>query len=154
MTTSNYATIPDPVVNFATATPNASLPAQFNVELAANTPDNTVVHFTHLITDGSVDATSEFEITVVVDHTGVSENDGSNYMLVYPNPTHGTVTVQCNGNNSDAIYVYDIYGKQVRTMNAIGETTVIDLSDCAPGVYVLRICKDNAVIGTAKIVKE
>ncbi|MCR5115580.1 MAG: T9SS type A sorting domain-containing protein [Bacteroidales bacterium] len=154
MTTSNYATIPDPVVNFATAAPNANLPAQFNVELAANTPDNTVVHFNHLITDGSVDATSEFEITVVVDHTGVSENDGSNYMLVYPNPTHGTVTVQCNGNNSDAIYVYDIYGKQVRTMNAIGETTVIDLSDCAPGVYVLRICKDNAVIGTAKIVKE
>lgn len=152
-TTSAYAAIETPVVNFPTAVPNATLTSQYNVEINANTPGNTVIPFTHTITDGTNSATTSFDITVV-GLTGISENGENSTLLVYPNPTNGTVNVQCTTDHADAINVYDIYGKLILSQDVNSEVTEIDLSAFADGIYMLRIMKDNMVIATTKVVKQ
>ena len=71
---------------------------------------------------------------------------------VYPNPTKGTVNINCN-NNIKSVQLYDIQGRLLQT-NLINENqTTIDISNQSGGVYFLKIVSDKG-IGVQKIVKE
>jgi hypothetical protein len=78
------------------------------------------------------------------------QNDAS--ISVYPNPTNGIVTVNCN-NSIKSIQLYDIQGRLLQT-NLVNENeTTIDVSTKAKGVYFLKILSDKG-IGVQKIVRE
>lgn len=153
MTTSAYATIADPVVNFATAIPGATLTSQYNVDIDNLTPDLTTIPFTHLITDGNATASYEFEILVIVDHTGINEN-GEGLITIYPNPTEGTTHILCTYPEAKSLKVYDVFGKEVKSQTITEETTELNLSQCANGLYFVRIFSGEEVLGTAKIIKK
>jgi hypothetical protein len=78
------------------------------------------------------------------------ENDAS--ILVYPNPSNGMVTINCN-NSIKSVQLYDIQGRLLQT-NLVNENqTSIDISNQAKGVYFLKIVSEKG-IGVQKIVRE
>jgi hypothetical protein len=64
--------------------------------------------------------------------------------LVYPNPTNGKISVEASSGfqNTKQITVYDVSGKPVRSINVPEKADNIynfDLSDCASGMYLVKI---------------
>lgn len=73
-------------------------------------------------------------------------------IIVSPNPTSGTITLQKeNGENID-IYVYDLLGKEIfRSFQNNASRIYIDISGFPKGVYFLKV-QDKAEIYTNKII--
>ena len=92
--------------------------------------------------------------------TGVNEW-GDGHFTVYPNPTTGMVNVQFIMNNVQLkdvdIQIFDVYGRLLNTVEtchgASLQTTQIDLSSYAPGIYLIKLVGDGRVIGVQKVVK-
>jgi hypothetical protein len=96
-----------------------------------------------------------------VDHDGKSEmsnivsvtKERKLNVQVYPNPTHGKVTVQLANEAKAAITVYNLVGQVVianEVMSTMGE---LDLSGLARGTYIVEI-KSEGSIARQKIVKQ
>jgi hypothetical protein len=96
-----------------------------------------------------------------VDHNGKSEmsnivsvtKERKLNVQVYPNPTHGKVTVQLANEAKAAITVYNLVGQVVianEVMSTMGE---LDLSGLARGTYIVEI-KSEGSIARQKIVKQ
>jgi hypothetical protein len=78
------------------------------------------------------------------------QNDAS--ISVYPNPTNGIVTINCN-NSIKSIQLYDVQGRLLQT-NLVNENeTTIDVSTKSKGVYFLKILSDKGM-KVEKIVRE
>jgi PKD repeat protein len=100
--------------------------------------------------------TLHLTITVGIDdHNGFAFN-------VYPNPTNGIVNVQCTMHNGQvgamAFHVFDAYGKLVDivaadTHGSSEQTTQIDLSGFAAGVYFVKAVANGNVVAVRKVVK-
>ena len=92
--------------------------------------------------------------------TGIAHYDGSQFAL-YPNPTTGMVNVQFSMNNVQLedvdIQIFDVYGRLLITVEtchgASLQTTQIDLSSYAPGIYLIKLVGDGRVMGVQKVVK-
>ena len=95
------------------------------------------------------------------DTNGINENGMANLTL-YPNPTTGMVNVQFTMNNEQwenvEIQVLDVYGRLLQTVEtchgASLQTTQIDLSQYATGVYFVRMVNGGKVVAVRKVVKE
>jgi PKD repeat protein len=76
----------------------------------------------------------------------------NNAVSVYPNPNSGIFNVTLAGEISSdmTVNVYNTLGELVRTVVADANTTSIDLSEFASGVYVVKVIADNQ-IATKKI---
>ena len=121
-------------------------------------PDETTT-YTVTVTNGACMETSNATVTVV---SGVNEW-GTTDLHIYPNPTTGVVNVELGMDDSwknAEIQVLDVYGRlldvvAVETMPALSlQTTTIDLSQYATGIYMLKVVKDGNVIAIGKVVKE
>lgn len=106
-----------------------------------------------------VDYESNWSDTIMVHTTdvGIIEHLQNNISL-YPNPTNDVVNIECTMNDVqvDAIEVFDVYGKVVRTetLRATSlKTTQINVSDLAAGMYFVRITTDEG-IATKSFVKK
>ncbi|MBQ9508194.1 MAG: T9SS type A sorting domain-containing protein, partial [Bacteroidales bacterium] len=97
--------------------------------------------------------------------TGVGINDYSLNitMTVYPNPTTGILNVEfVKGNNlwvPDMLQIFDASGKLVETVTMADledsptQTTQINMSGLANGVYFLKAIKEGQMVAIRKIVK-
>ena len=95
--------------------------------------------------------------------TGIPSYDGTDIAL-YPNPTTGIVNVQCTMNNAQLgngeIQVFDVYGRLLNvvavsdTRSVSAQTTEIDLSHYANGIYIIKWVNDNKAIAMGKVVKQ
>lgn len=88
--------------------------------------------------------------------TGIAEPQMVDWKL-YPNPTSGTVTLQLTPETCPLypeIQIFDIYGKRLQVMSVNGEMTQINLSQYAPGVYLIQMVGDGRVMGVRKVVKQ
>ena len=82
-------------------------------------------------------------------------------LSLYPNPTNGIVNVQFTMNNvqlgAGEIQVLDVYGRLLQTVETRHgtslQTTQIDLSQYATGVYLVRVVNSGKVIAVRKVVK-
>lgn len=85
--------------------------------------------------------------------SAVSEN-GSVSLTIFPNPTNGTVRCTLNGNTTQTrLQVLDVYGKLMMEKEVSGQTTELDFSDKAAGVYFLRVIDGNSIVTTQKVVR-
>ena len=79
-------------------------------------------------------------------------------MKIYPNPTTDKVNVQLIIYNNQLynidIQLYDMYGKLLDVVKTQQETTEIDLSQYARGVYFIKAVDGQQLLGVRKIVKQ
>ena len=72
----------------------------------------------------------------------ITELSGDNLgseMLIYPNPTSGSVSIQMNQVPEGLWFLlYDAAGKLVKSNEVIQRETTINMNDCSSGVYVLK----------------
>ena len=100
---------------------------------------------------------------VYLDNITLMESTGINHyseiapdIHTYPNPATESITIQID--NPDAVtapeyQLFDLFGKELRKGNLTGEQTVVNISNLANGIYVLKVTEGDKMLGTAKIVK-
>jgi hypothetical protein len=117
------------------------------------TPESSVFHY-QLSTVNGCDSIVTLHLTITV---GINDHQTVEFK-VYPNPTSNVVNAQCITHDAEfsggEIQVVDMYGKWVRTVTFDGESTQIDLSDLAAGVYFVKWVLDSQTIAVRKVVKQ
>ncbi len=94
-----------------------------------------------------------YEISV---YTAIGEIEGINLMFtVYPNPTADYLTLSIDEFDlSNLSYqLFDINGQLIEDNEIIENYTDIDMSNCLPSFYFLKILQKNKPIITFKIIK-
>ena len=75
-------------------------------------------------------------------------NNNNDFISIYPNPTTGTLNIT-NAENA-AVYVYNILGEVVASIDNADAFSTIDMSNLSEGTYIVKILTDKNVI-TKKI---
>ena len=74
--------------------------------------------------------------------------------VVYPNPTNGIINVKTSEyKNVTNVQIFNLVGAVVKTTKLQHETSLINLSDLANGLYIVKITSGNNSI-TQKITKK
>jgi len=84
---------------------------------------------------------------------GITESAESANVNVYPNPTQSQVKLQSGSNKSYNVSIVDYTGKVIRQLTNISNGQNIDLSEQAPGLYILQLYAGNKII-TKRIIKQ
>lgn len=107
----------------------------------------------HLITLVAIDAAGNMtscKFTVTVDDLlGIGENEFSNKILLYPNPTDGMVILRNDTSaNLENARITDVNGRIIKTIDLsnVGRETVISLENLATGMYFVEINTKTASI--------
>ena len=100
--------------------------------------------------------------TVINDTTQTDTTTGINFQFpeqktqitVYPNPatTQATIVVEGPAHYFDAV-LYDMNGRRLRSCKLNQATSVIDMQDLAPGIYLLSILSRSDT-RTIRLVKQ
>jgi hypothetical protein len=84
--------------------------------------------------------------------SGTESNSGNAIaLMVYPNPSNGTLNVKINSSNC-IFEVYDVIGKQVMSRKLSDGETKVDLSSLNNGTYLYKITENNVVIKADKLI--
>jgi len=81
----------------------------------------------------------------------IGENIQKN-VRVFPNPTHGVVRMQMEGQPVIEVQVFDLFGKMLSHQSVSGNEFSVDLTDYTSGIYLLRLISSEGV-ETVKIIK-
>ena len=78
-----------------------------------------------------------------------------NSIALYPNPANDVVNVECTMNNVQClgIEVFDVFGKLINTVNVTENTTRINVSSLANGMYFVRVTTNEGAV-TKSFVKK
>ena len=95
--------------------------------------------------------------------TGITNHNNEQMLQIYPNPTKDVVNIQLAMNNEQIdgvdIQLFDVYGRLLEVVNmadargAALQTTQIDLSRYAQGVYFVKAVAEGKIIAVRKVVK-
>jgi hypothetical protein len=77
-------------------------------------------------------------------------------VLLYPNPTRGTLFVQTTDNASfQNVQVFDIQGRLLQNLNNLNDANLeLNLHHLPTGMYVVKAQKDNGKISVSKVQKQ
>ncbi|MCD4793589.1 MAG: choice-of-anchor J domain-containing protein [Bacteroidales bacterium] len=82
-------------------------------------------------------------------------NPNENRILIYPNPNNGLFTISTGNNNSGYnIEITDAFGKIIVSLNTSKNIKEIDLSDCAAGIYFVKLTFNKGTVYKDKIIIE
>lgn len=95
---------------------------------------------------------SIIELTVSLDFTGI-ENLGENEILLFPNPTTGSIHVQIPSFWEEAIVkIYTINGIELYNYYLIKESSTIDMPN-EQGVYIVQIINSQGNINSYRVIR-
>ena len=80
-------------------------------------------------------------LTATATNSGI-ENWLENSVALFPNPANEVVNVQCTMNNAPLdgeLHLFDVYGKLLQIVPITAETTQINVSGLANGIYFVRV---------------
>ena len=108
-----------------------------------------------LQTSAGCDSIVTLHLTITV---GIDDHEEVGSLMLYPNPTDNIVNVRFSLSGrpvtSDAeIRIFDMYGKFLHAVPVTGETTALDLSSYASGVYMVKAVMDGQVVAVRKAVR-
>jgi hypothetical protein len=75
-------------------------------------------------------------------------------ITVFPNPNNGSFEISLLDVADVNVEIYTVLGQRIVLLNNLSNTTAVSLNNYDNGVYILRIIKQNKVIGTHKIIKQ
>ena len=87
-------------------------------------------------------------ITATTTNVGI-DNYLEGSVTLYPNPAKEVVNVQCTMNNvqlGGELHLFDVYGKLLQIVPITGETTQINVSGLAAGLYFVRVTTEEGVV--------
>ena len=95
--------------------------------------------------------TSEWCTAITASTTNVGIDSWlANSVTLYPNPAKEVVHVQCTMNNAQwdgaSVEVLDVYGKLLQTVQMTSETTVLNVSGLADGMYFVRVTTEEGSV--------
>ena len=94
--------------------------------------------------------TSDWSAAITAQTTNVGiESWLNSSVTLYPNPAKEVINVQCTMNNvqlGGELHLFDVYGKLLQIVPITGETTAINVSDLANGMYFLRVTMEAGVV--------
>ena len=96
----------------------------------------------------SMGVTDDVEYVILESTIDVAEIEHSD-IIVYPNPTDNYLTIQTN--ELFKVSIYDIIGKQVKSVKMTANHQSIDLSRLLPGIYTL-VFENNSKTEVKKVV--
>jgi hypothetical protein len=98
---------------------------------------------------------SPFTPNVTFATVGIDENPLAQFVSLYPNPTTSTIELRLKSDQVEAkeCKLYDMYGKLMKVLPIQSETTTIDVTEFASGVYFIRIETEKGIIAK-KFVKK
>ena len=97
------------------------------------------------------DSVVTLHLTITV---GIDDHDLAGSVKVFPNPANAMLNVQCSmGDEAATIELLDVTGKLLRTISATGETTSINVSDLADGMYFVRVTTEAGMVTKPFVVK-
>lgn len=148
----------NPVGWVSVATPNGSVNAHQSRDITLNF--NTSAFFagdyaTALrITVDGLDTTIVIPITLQKT-AGIDDRTMADPMLrIYPNPTQGLVTLESEHAQMEIVIIRDLSGRMLKAIPCEGLSHPVDLSDFAPGLYLLQVRFQNGKTSTLKVVKQ
>ncbi|MBC2843642.1 BspA family leucine-rich repeat surface protein [Winogradskyella flava] len=96
----------------------------------------------------------DFNIEVVDSSTlSIDNNTLNSEITLFPNPANTEVNIQVNS-NIDGVSLFDIAGKEVRTIKSINQQSyILNLEDLSKGLYTLQIQTENSVISKKLLIK-
>ena len=94
----------------------------------------------------------EFAERIWDPHWGVNENEYTVSVSVWPNPA--TTTVNIAGENLEAVYMYNVMGQLVLTLDVRDdeEQSTIDVSGLTGGIYFMNVVSQNGGSVLKKVV--
>ncbi len=97
---------------------------------------------------------SEVELSFVVDQTlSVDDNQlTDSEVTIFPNPAQNTIQISSN-HILQKIVLFDILGKEVKTVENGTNTNNIDISQLTSGLYLAKITTQNGSI-TRRVIKQ
>ena len=100
------------------------------------------------VCDGGVVSDWSAILTATATNSGI-ETWLENSVVLFPNPAKEVVNVQCTMNNvqlGGEVHLFDVYGKLLQIVPITAETTQINISGLAAGMYFVRVTtKEGAV---------
>lgn len=95
-------------------------------------------------------------LTVLVNVcSGINEVKTSSVIKVYPNPTSGKTTITSAENIYGSINIYNALGQIVNSKQLNGESSfVIDLTNEAKGIYMIKLTSNNGSEAFFKLIKD
>jgi hypothetical protein len=154
--------------SFGTITPSGSVIVTAGADQLFTFTPNTNCEIDSLVIDNAAPidyslATYTFtavasnrSIYVIFKHLdGIENNNLSNFVSLYPNPTNSTIELKINQTQLQVreCQLYDIYGKLIKVITITEENTKIDVSEYASGVYFVRMNTEMGPI-SKKFVKK
>jgi Secretion system C-terminal sorting domain/FG-GAP repeat len=100
------------------------------------------------IDDGTCVGTS---ICYLVTGLGINDNVAGSAIVVYPNPTKGNITIECEG--MERVEFIDVAGNLVYELLVSSDVLDIDISAFSSGVYFVRVMTEDGV-GVERIILE
>jgi len=85
-------------------------------------------------------------------NTSLSENETSNEIVIYPNPTTNSFNINSNQLIVNSVEIIDMLGTTI-LKQSVSQQSVIDLTSYPDGVYFVRILNSNKVVGIKRIIK-
>lgn len=84
--------------------------------------------------------------------TGNRNTNTETNIKLYPNPaTGGIVHITSTQNTPKQVYVFDVFGKIVLTDTI--RTTLLDISELSPGIYMVQIIENNIATNRKLVVR-
>jgi len=85
--------------------------------------------------------------------TGSTSQASALSLSVYPNPTWSWSVIELSDDRSGTLQVFDLQGRLIRTTPVTGVRARIDLTDLAPGEYLLHFYSEQEEEQTARLIK-
>ena len=84
----------------------------------------------------------------------VNEEPKEDPLKIFPNPSEGVFTLNVNSDFEQGnVTIFDMYGKTIFSLDKIEQSTEIDLSTYASGIYFVKVIKGETY-KTEKIIKQ
>ena len=86
-------------------------------------------------------------ITVLDSSVGIDKNAGEQYLInIYPNPTKNIIQIEVGNTEKLEIAIYNLLGELVYKKISYSVISEINLSEEAPGVYLVKIEANNQIV--------
>ena len=133
----NLATIDTINLSFSPTHSHHWVTDSIDISLFAANP-SVMVKFTTINRKGQNLYIDNVRIYETQDPLDLAENTVDE-ITIYPNPSDGVFNLMFRNDQIRMIEIYEISGKLLRTKQTSGARAHLDLSDCSPGYYMIKI---------------